>query len=98
MIRANDPNRKSWIEIPDGSDFTLQNLPFGVFKTDFFKPRVGVAIGDKVLDLYSLSILGYLKELPFELEDYFCDNLNGIISYGKEATRELRNCISDLLE
>lgn len=98
MIRANDPSRKSWVNIPAGSDFTMQNLPFGVFKTEFFKPRVGVAIGDQVLDLYSLSILGYLKDQPFELEDYFCDNLNGIISFGKNAVRELRNSISDLLE
>lgn len=98
MIRANDPNRKSWIAIPEGSDFTMQNLPFGIFKTEFFKPRVGVAIGDKVLDLYSLSILGYLKNQPFELEDFFTDSLNEIISFGKTACRELRDHISDLLE
>lgn len=98
MIRANDPNRKSWVEIPEGSDFSMQNLPFGVFKNEFFKPRVGVAIGDKVLDLYSLYILGYLKNDPFELEDFFTDNLNGIISRGKQACRELRDHISDLLE
>ncbi len=98
MIRANDPSRKSWVDVPEGSDFTMQNLPFGVFKTEFFKPRVGVAIGNKVLDLYSLSILGYLKNQPFELEDFFCDNLNNIISFGKTACRELRNHISDLLE
>ncbi len=98
MIRANDPQRKSWVEIPQDSDFTMQNLPFGVFKTEFFKPRIGVAIGNKVVDLYSLSILGYLKNLPFGLDDYFADNLNGIISYGKSANRELRNRISDLLE
>ena len=98
MIRANDPNRKSWVEIPNDSDFSMQNLPFGVFKTEFFKPRIGVAIGNKVLDLYSLAILGYLKNQPFELEDFFTDNLNRIISYGKTACRELRNHISDLLD
>lgn len=97
-IRANDPNRKSWVEIPANSDFTIQNLPFGIFKTNFFEPRVGVAIGNKVLDLYSLAILGYLKNSPFEPKDFLSDKLNTIMKYGKEATRELRNRISDLLE
>lgn len=98
MIRANDPSRKSWVEIPEGSDFTMQNLPFGIFRTEFFKPRAGVALGNKVIDLYSLAILGYLKNQPFELDAYFSDNLNNLIGYGKEACRELRNRISDLME
>ena len=97
-IRANDPNRKSWVEIPENSDFTIQNLPFGVFRTNFFEPRVGVAIGNKVLDLYSLAILGYLKNSPFEPVDFLSNKLNTIMKYGKEANRELRNRVSDLLE
>ncbi|MGB0167109.1 MAG: fumarylacetoacetase, partial [Luteibaculum sp.] len=98
MIRANDPKRKTWVEVPEGSDFPIQNLPFGVFKTDFFEPRVGVAIGNKILDLYSLAILGYLKNQPFELDAYLSSSLNNLISYGKNAVRELRNHLSDLLE
>ena len=31
QIKANDPNLKSWIEVPANSDFPIQNLPFGVF-------------------------------------------------------------------
>lgn len=34
MIKANDPNRKSWIDVPLNSDFPTQNIPFGVFKKD----------------------------------------------------------------
>lgn len=98
MIKANNPNLKSWVEVPEGSDFTMQNLPFGIFKTDFFKARVGVAIGDKVLDLYSLAILGYLQNQPFDLDAFFTDSLNNLISYGKKSITELRNRISDLLE
>lgn len=98
MIRANDPNRKSWVDVPANSDFPIQNLPFGVFKTNFLEPRVGVAIGDKVLDLYSLHILGYLKNQPFEVDAFLASNLNGLMKYGKKALRELRNHISDLLE
>ena len=98
MIRANDPNRKTWMQIPEGSDFTMQNLPFGVFKTDLFKPRVGVAIGDQIIDLYSLSILGYLQNMPFQLDAYLSPSLNNLMSYGKDAVRDLRNRISDVLE
>ena len=98
MIRANDPNRKTWMNIPEGSDFTYQNLPFGVFKTDLFKPRVGVAIGNKIIDLYSLAILGYMQNMPFEMDAFLAPSLNKLMSYGKEAIRDLRNRISDILE
>ena len=45
-IKANDPTIKSWVEIPKNSDFTIQNLPFGIFSTSSNSPRVGVAIGN----------------------------------------------------
>lgn len=34
MINANDPSLNSWIEVPAGSDFPIQNLPFGIFRTE----------------------------------------------------------------
>lgn len=98
MIKANDPNKKSWVQVPENSDFPIQNLPFGVFKTKLFEPRVGVAIGDKVLDLYSLAILGYLKNQPFQLNDYLSSSLNNLMRHGKEGIRYLRERISDLLD
>lgn len=96
-IRANDPTRKTWLEIADDTEFPIQNLPFGIFRTDFFEPRVGVAIGDKVLDLYSLSILGYMQNQPFTPNDFLQSSLNQLMGYGKEAMRELRNRLSDIL-
>ena len=41
----------SWVQVPDGSHFPIQNLPYGVFARQGEAPRVGVAIGDQVLDL-----------------------------------------------
>lgn len=96
-ISANDPRLKSWVDVPSGSDFPIQNLPFGVFRTESQLPRVGVAIGDKILDLKALHILGYLENLPFRLEDFLCDSLNPLMSYGKKSTRDLRHRISKLL-
>lgn len=97
VIKANDPKLQSWVDVPAGSDFPIQNLPFGVFRTEAQLPRVGVAIGDKVLDLKALHILGYLENLPFTLDDFLCDNLNRMMRHGKQATRDLRNRVSKLL-
>lgn len=97
MIAANNPALKSWVDVAPDSDFPIQNLPFGIFKTEREKPRVGVAIGDMVLDLRALHILGYLENLPFEIDDLNGTSLNKVIARGKKATRELRNRVSKLL-
>ena len=64
-IKANDPSLKSWLEISKESDFPIQNLPFGIYSTKNKTKRVGVAIGDQILDLYKLYKLGYLILYPF---------------------------------
>jgi len=95
-ILANNPNLKSWVEVPANSDFPIQNLPFGIFKTDSLTPRAGSRIGDYVIDLKTLFVLGYLENLPFTLEDFDVDNLNKMMKKGKVATRNLRNRLSKL--
>lgn len=97
-IPANDPTLKSWVEVPANSDFPIQNLPFGIFKTAQENERVGVRIGDFVVDLKVLFIIGYLENLPFELSDFDCKYLNPLMEKGKKATRDLRNRISKLLD
>ena len=57
-IKANNPNLESWIKVPENSDFPIQNLPFGIYSTNSKTKRVGVAIGDKILDLSNLFELG----------------------------------------
>ena len=64
-IKANNPNLKSWIKVTENSDFPIQNLPFGIYSTNSKPKRVGVAIGDQILDLSNLFELGYLKSLSF---------------------------------
>lgn len=95
-IAANNPQLKSWIEVHVNSDFPIQNLPFGIFKTDSLEPRAGSRIGDFVIDLKSLYILGYLENLPFTSEDFDTDSLNSLMKKGKIATRNLRNRLSKL--
>jgi fumarylacetoacetase len=56
MPHPNDPSLRSFIPVDASSDFPIQNLPYGVFSTAALPaPRVGVAIGDYVLDLWELE-------------------------------------------
>lgn len=58
---TNDPSLRSWLESANatGCPFPVQNLPYGVFSTAANPtPRVGVAIGDQVLDLAALDAAG----------------------------------------
>ena len=49
---THDPARKSWVESADGHpDFPVQNLPLGIFSPGNHAPRIGVAIGDMIMDL-----------------------------------------------
>ncbi len=97
MIEANDPSLKSWVEVPKGSDFPIQNLPFGIFKTQSSSARVGVAIGNQVLDLLILNKLGFFDD--FKIHDSVFNNpyLNDLIALGKPFCGALRQRISKLL-
>lgn len=98
-LKANDPNRKSWVEIPENSDFPIQNLPFGIFsnKKNGGTKRVGVAIGNHVVDLAALFDFGFLDLDVYARENFQNDYLNDIIKLGKEHTNRLRERISFLL-
>lgn len=98
MIKANDPKLKSWVEIPANSDFSIQNIPFGIFKTDSLGPRAATAIGTKVLDLMVLEQNGYFEGLDLPENIFAQPTLNAFMELGKAKTRAVRNRISDLLE
>ena len=97
IIKANNAALKSWINVNEDSDFPIQNLPFGVFSIDKLSPRIGVAIGNYILDLKCLFELGYLKNLGFTQKDFDNCYLNDMMMHGKSATRDLRDRISNLL-
>lgn len=98
QIPANNPALKSWVEVASDSDFPIQNLPFGVVKNENLTPRVASRIGNKVIDLKTLHVLGYLENLPFELADFDADSLNLMMKKGKKAVRDLRNRLSKLFD
>ena len=96
-IKANDPNLKSWIEVAKNSDFPIQNLPFGIYSTKNKTKRVGVAIGNQILDLSNLFELGYLDSLSFCKHCFSNEFLNRMMGHGKLEVRELRDRISEIL-
>jgi fumarylacetoacetase len=97
MIKANDPKLKSWVEVPKDSDFPIQNLPFGIFKTRYLTAVAGVAIGNHVLDLVYLHENGYLYGLDLPPGIFNQRYLNDFMALGKIKAREVRERISELL-
>ena len=97
MNRANDPSRKSWVFVPNNSDFSIQNLPFDIFSEGLGGKRVGVAIGNQILDLSAVEKLGLLNDSGFHQSDFAAATLNQMMGKGKSLLCELRNKISDLL-
>ncbi|MBS1555505.1 MAG: fumarylacetoacetase [Bacteroidetes bacterium] len=96
-IPANNPSLKSWVEVPPHSDFPIQNLPFGIFKTEYLSPVAGVAIGNYVLDLVYLHENGFFDGLGLPVGIFNQPTLNDFISLGREKASEVRQRISELL-
>jgi fumarylacetoacetase len=95
-MHPNDPNLRSFIDVDPSSDFPIQNLPYGVFSTeDGMAPRVGVAIGDYVLDLWELEQDGRLD--VGELGIFAEASLNLFMSLGPQVWSKTRARISELL-
>ena len=97
MIDANNPELKSWVPLPKDSDFPIQNLPFGIFKTKYLSAVAGVAIGDHVLDLVYLHEHGYLDGLSLPVGVFNQKYLNGFFALGRGKIGEVRNRVSELL-
>ena len=81
---------QSWIKVDKNSDFSIYNLPFGIFSESDQIKRVGIAIGDHVIDLYAAYELGVFKDLNFDISVLESDYLNDFIALGKAVTVKVR--------
>ena len=97
-ITANNPNRKTWLEVPKDSDFPIQNIPFGVFLTRDDIITIGTRIGDTAIDLGALHQLGYFEGIPLTEDIFLQDTLNVFISDGKKTWRLVRNRIAHIFD
>jgi fumarylacetoacetase len=96
MPHPNDPSLRSFVPVDASSDFPIQNLPYGVFSAQGgFAPRVGVAIGDYVLDLWELEQDGRLD--VGELGVFSAPTLNPFMALGPKVWSRTRARISELL-
>jgi fumarylacetoacetase len=98
---THDPARTSWVDSAQGHpDFPLQNLPFGVFRTDDDdSARVGVAIGDRILDVTACHDEGrFTGAAERASEACAAPSLNLLMAMGKEPRAELRRQIAALLD
>ncbi|CAF1272698.1 unnamed protein product [Adineta ricciae] len=88
----------SFIEVSADSDFPIQNLPYGVFSTkDNPKPRIGVAIGSKILDLSSIKHLFDGTQMKDKQCVFDETTLNKFMSLGRSAWKETRERLQELL-
>ena len=88
---------KSWVDIPKNSDFSIYNIPFGVFSVKNSKKRVGVAIGDMIVDLKASYDLGIFNEIPLDHDVFENKYLNDFIALGKSITKKIRLIIQSEL-
>ena len=84
---------EAWVDIPKNSDFSIYNIPFGIFSTKNLKKRVGIAIGEMILDLKLSSELGVFDHLNFDFNVFENLYLNDFISLGKSITNDVRSTI-----
>jgi fumarylacetoacetase len=96
-MHPNDPKLRSFIAVDPLSDFSIQNLPYGVFSThDRPERRVGVAIGDQILDLPILEERGLLR--AGETKNVFAQpSLNPFMATGPKIWTQTRARVSELL-
>jgi fumarylacetoacetase len=97
-ITANNPKRKSWLEVPENSDFPIQNIPFGVFLTKDDVITIGTRIGDFAIDLGALQQLNYFEGIELTDDMFMQDTLNDFISDGKKTWRLVRNRIAEIFD
>jgi fumarylacetoacetase len=97
-ITANNPKRKSWLDVPSDSDFPIQNIPFGVFITKDDVITIGTRIGDYAIDLGALQQLNYFEGIELTDDMFMQDTLNDFISDGKKTWRLVRNRIADIFD
>ena len=88
---------KSWLKVSSKSDFSIYNLPFGIFSTNKKNKRIGVAIGDHVVDLDACNSLDLFKDLNIESHVFKNSFLNNFIESGKEITSKVREIIQSEL-
>jgi fumarylacetoacetase len=103
LDRTHDAGARSWVETANDprTDFPIQNLPFGVFRRRgrAEAPRIGVAIGDQILDVARLAAEGGMEGFDESVKQALAaPSLNPLMTLGRSAATALRDRFFGLLE
>ena len=103
MRDTTDPALHSWLDAANdpACDYPVQNLPLGVFsrRASDDRPRVGVAVGESVLDLSALHRAGLFAGTPVGSKNVFAQPaLNAFLALGRPAWTALRERLCELLD
>lgn len=102
LNETHDPKAKSWVDSANrpGTDFPVQNLPLGVFRhvgCDEL-PRIGVAIGNQILDMTGAEMDGFFEgETAQAAEACLAESLNELMSLGRKHWSALRLRLHQML-
>jgi fumarylacetoacetase len=102
LDETHDPTLTSWVESANdpSTDFPVQNLPFGVFRRreSHLSPRIGVAIGEAVLDATGCVDAGLLDPLSTSvIEAFDASTMNRVMTLKGDDRRTLRRRLSEVL-
>ena len=87
----------SWVSGSDSSQFSIYNLPFGIFSVANNQKRIGIAIGDKIVDMAVVCALELTDDLSIDHKVFNEESLNSFIGLGKTATNEIRTRVQKWL-
>lgn len=99
LDQTHDPALRSWVESANapGTDFPIQNLPFAAFSANAAAPRIGVGIGDAIVDVAAAAPL--MEGLAAQAARACAEPaLNALMALGPEARQALRAALSRLLD
>ena len=92
-----DTALESWVDVDPDSDFPVQNLPFGVFTRGDGGPRIGVAIGDQIIDMAAVSRAGVFAGIDLPADVFSQATLNAFLGCRPQTWAAVRATTSRLL-
>lgn len=87
----------SWIDTDNGYGFSLGVLPYGIFSTEKLDPRIGVAIGEYIVDMKALAQDGFFAKIEFDHSTLEAVNLNAYAKTGKHVHQQVRKLLYEAL-
>lgn len=80
------------------TNFTIDNIPFGIFSVADGQKRVATILGNQIFDLYEIALLGHFDDLAIPKSVFQSDFLNDFMALGKGKTKEVRKRLQTILK